>query len=165
MDNHVFMQDVIILDYYNSLILFSTMEEIMTHKDYFVIELAIKHVWTKKIDYEDFITQLYIHGCAGFEQYTASHLIEDYICKYATKGGINSDNWNISFQSICNDYIDDGQNDKTTRSLYAKYMNEIVKADSKTQDECVFLLAGGILTTNTVITKKCSINSTMLDNI
>ena len=43
---------------------------------------------------------------AGFEQYTASHLIEDYITKYNTKGGLNSDNWNVSFQSIIKDYTD-----------------------------------------------------------
>ena len=33
----------------------------------------------KRIDYEDFIIKLNIHGCAGFEQYTASHLLEDYV--------------------------------------------------------------------------------------
>ena len=31
-----------------------------------------------KIVYEAFIIKLNIHGCSGFEQYTASHLIEDY---------------------------------------------------------------------------------------
>ena len=39
---------------------------------------------------------------------------------------------------------------KTARSVCAKYMIEIMKAESKTQDECVYLLAGGTLTTNTV---------------
>ena len=61
------------------------------------------------IDYEDFIIKLNIHGCAGFEQYTASHLIEDYVTKYNTKGGLNSDNWNVSFKSIIEDYTDTGQ--------------------------------------------------------
>ena len=60
----------------------------------------------KKINYEDFIIKRNIHCCAGFEQYTASHLIEDYITKYNTKGGLNSDNWNVSFQSIIKDYTD-----------------------------------------------------------
>ena len=54
----------------------------------------------KGINYEDFIIKLNIHGCASFEQYTASHLIEDYITKYNTKGGLNFDNWNVTFQSI-----------------------------------------------------------------
>ena len=43
-------------------------------------------------------------------------------------------------------------------------MIEIMKAESKTHDECVYLLAGGTLTTNTVQTKKCSVSSTDLDN-
>ena len=54
---------------------------------------------------------------------------------------------------------------KTARSVYAKYMIEIMKAESKTQDECVYLLARGTLTTNTVKTKKCSVSSTDLDNL
>ena len=53
---------------------------------------------------------------------------------------------------------------KTARSIYAKDMIEIVKTESKTQDECVYLLAGGTLTTNTVQTKKYSVSSTDLDN-
>ena len=40
-----------------------------------------------------------------------------------------------------------------------------MKAESKTQDECVYLLAGGTLTTNAVQTKKCSVSSTDLDNL
>ena len=44
-------------------------------------------------------------------------------------------------------------------------MIEIMKAESKTHDECVYLLAGGTLTTNTVQTKKCSVSSTDLDNL
>ena len=54
---------------------------------------------------------------------------------------------------------------KTARSVYAKYMIEIMKAELKTQDECVYLLAGGTLTTNTVQTKKCSVSSTDIDNL
>ena len=54
---------------------------------------------------------------------------------------------------------------KTARSVYAKYMIEIMKAESKTQDEYVYLLTGGTLTTNTVQTKKCSISSIDLDNL
>ena len=117
------------------------------------------------IDYEDFIIKLNIHGCAGFEQYTASHLIEDYVTKYNTKGGLNSDNWNVSFKSIIEDYTDTGLSDKTARSVYAKYMNEIIKLESKTQDEAVYLLSGGHLTTNTVQTKKCSVNTIDLKKI
>ena len=109
----------------------------------------------KKINYEDFITKLNIHGCAGFEQYTASRLIEHYVIKYNTKGGLNSDNWNVSFQSI----TDSGNCDKTFRSVYAKYMYEIVKLESKTHDECVYLLSRGHLLTNTVQTRKCSVNT------
>ena len=33
-------------------------------------------------------------------------------------------------------------------------MNEIMKLESKTQDECVYSFSGGHLTTNTVQTKK-----------
>ena len=79
--------------------------------------------------------------------------------KYNTKGGINSDNWNVSFKSIIKDFTDSGNSDKTTRSVHTKYMNEIVKLVSKTQDECVYLLSGGHLSTNTVQTKKCSVNT------
>ena len=42
------------------------------------------------IDYEDFIIKLNIHDCVGFEQYIASHLLEDYVTKYNTKGDLNS---------------------------------------------------------------------------
>ena len=48
-----------------------------------------------KINYEGFIIKLNIHGFAGFEQYTDSHLIEGYVTKYNTKGDLNSDNWNV----------------------------------------------------------------------
>ena len=39
----------------------------------------------KDIDYKDFIIKLNIHGCAGFEQYRASHLLEDYVTKTIQK--------------------------------------------------------------------------------
>ena len=51
------------------------------------------------------------------------------------------------------------ESDKTAMSVYAKYMNEIIKLVSKTQDECVYLLSGGHISTNTVHTKKCSVNT------
>ena len=85
-----------------------------------------------KINYVDFIIKLNIHGCAGFEQYTASYLIEEYVTKYNTKEGLNSDNWNVSFQSMIKDYTDSSNCDKTARSLYAKYMYEIIILESKT---------------------------------
>ena len=78
----------------------------------------------KGIDYEDFIIKLNIHGCVGFEQYTASCLLEKYVTKYNTKGGLNSDNWNVPFKAIIKDYVDSGNSDKTVKSVYAKYMNE-----------------------------------------
>ena len=53
-----------------------------------------------KINYEDFIIKLNIHGCASFEQYTASHLIEDYVIKYNTKGGLYSDNLIFNFNLL-----------------------------------------------------------------
>ena len=52
---------------------------------------------TIKKNYEDFIIKLNIYGCVGFEQYTASHLIEDYVTKNSTKGSLNADNWNVSY--------------------------------------------------------------------
>ena len=82
-----------------------------------------------KINYEDFIIKLNIHGCAGFEQYTTSHLIEDYVTQYNTKGGLNFDNWNVSFQSIIKDYTDSDYCDNTARFLYAKYMYENMKLE------------------------------------
>ena len=100
-----------------------------------------------------------------FSTPSASHLIENYICKYATKGGVNSDNWEISFKSICQDYTDNGNKNKTARSVYAKYMIEIMKAESKTHDECVYLLAGDTFTINTVQTKEYSVSSTDLDKL
>ena len=39
----------------------------------------------KGIDDEDFIIKRNIHGCVGFEQYTASRLLEDYVTKCNTK--------------------------------------------------------------------------------
>ena len=51
---------------------------------------------------------------------------------YNTKGGLNSYNWNVSFQSIIKDYTDSGNCDKTARSVYAKYMYKIMKLESKT---------------------------------
>ena len=98
----------------------------------------MRHVWKKCIDYEDFNINLNIHGCAKFEQYTASHLLEDYVTKFNTKGDLNFNNWNVSFKSIFKDYTDSGNSDKTARSVYAKYINEIIKYVSKTQDECVY---------------------------
>ena len=118
----------------------------------------------KVINYENFLVQLNIHGCVGFEQYTSSHFIENYICKYTTKRGVNSDNLEISFKSICKDYTNNGIMIKIARYVYAKYMIEIRKAESKTHDEYVYLLTGGTLITKTVHTKKCSVSSTYLDN-
>ena len=66
---------------------------------------------------------------------------------------------------MCKDYTDNGNSNKTVRSLYTKYMIEIMKAESKTHCECVYLLAGGMLTTNTVQTKNISVSSTDLDNL
>ena len=45
-----------------------------------------------KMNYDDFIIKLNNHGCTRFEKYIASHLIEDYISKYNTKGGLNFNN-------------------------------------------------------------------------
>ena len=67
-----------------------------------------------------------------------------------TKGGSNSDNWEVLFKSICKDYTDNDNMNKTTRYVYEKYMIKIIKTESKIQDEYVYLLAGGTLTTNTV---------------
>ena len=88
-----------------------------------------------------------MHGCVRFEQYTAFHLMENYICKYTTKGGVNSDNLEVSFKSTYKDYTDNGNMNKIARSIYAKYMIEIMITESKTQDECVYLLARCTLTT------------------
>ena len=66
---------------------------------------------------------------------------------------------------MCKDYTDNDNSNKTVRSVYTKYMIEIMKAESKTYCECVYLLVGGMLTTNTVQTKKCSVSSTDLDNL
>ena len=74
----------------------------------------------KDIDCEDFIIKLNIYDCARFEQYIASHLLEDYVTKYNTKGGLNSDNQNVSFKPIIRDYTDSGNIDKTTRSVLCK---------------------------------------------
>ena len=112
-----------------------------------------------KINYEDFIIKLNNHGCDEFEKFTASHLVEDYITKYNTKWGLSSDKWIVSSKLIVKDYIDSGNSDKTVRSVYAKYMNDIIKLVPKTQDECVHLLSGGQLTTNTVQTKKYYVNT------
>ena len=38
-------------------------------------------------------------------------------------------------------------------------MYKIMKLESKTQDECVYLISGGHLTTNTVQTRKFSANT------
>ena len=82
MDNLDFIQDVIILKFYSSLIhggnndtqrLLSNITGLVTCME-------------KNLSYENFLVQLNIHGCVGFEQYTASHLIENYVYKYATKG-------------------------------------------------------------------------------
>ena len=86
------------------------------------------------LNYKKFLVQLNIHDCVRFEQYTASYLIKNYIFKYVTKGGVNSDNWEISFKTICQDYTDNGNKNKTARSIYAKYMIEIMKAESYTHD-------------------------------
>ena len=83
----------------------------------------------KNINYEDFIIKLNIHGCVGFEYCTDFYLIEDYITKYNTRGGLIFDNWNVSFQSIIEDYTDSGNYDKTARSVYAKYMYKIMKLE------------------------------------
>ena len=107
----------------------------------------------KGINYENFLVQLNIHNFVDFEQYTASHLIDNYICKYTTKGGANSNNWEFSFKYICKDYTDNDNMNKISRFVYAKYMIKIMKAESKTQEKYIYLLAGGTHTTNTVHTK------------
>ena len=65
-------------------------------------------------------------------------------------GFLNSDNWNVSLQSIIKDYTNSGNCDKISRPIYAKCVYEIMKLESKIQDECVYLLSGGHLTANTV---------------
>ena len=55
--------------------------------------------------------KLNIRISVGFCQCTAVNLVEDYVTKYNTKGGLNSDNWNISFQSIIKDYTNSGDSD------------------------------------------------------
>ena len=45
------------------------------------------------------------------------------------------------------------------------YMYVIIKLESKTQDECVYLLSGGHLTTNTVQTRKFYVNTIYLKKI
>ena len=44
-------------------------------------------------------------------------------------------------------------------------MYEIMKLESKTQDKCVYLLSESNLTTNTVQTRKFSINTIVLKKI
>ena len=44
-------------------------------------------------------------------------------------------------------------------------MYKIMKLESTTQDECVYLLSGGHLTTNTVQTRKCSVNTIELKEL
>ena len=63
------------------------------------------------------------------------------------------------FKSNIKDYIDSGNSDKTDMSVYAKYINEIIKLGAKTQNECVYLLSRGYLPTNTVQTKNISVNT------
>ena len=50
------------------------------------------YVWKNDINYEDCIIKFNIHGCSGFEQYPASYLIENYVTKYNTIWGVDSDN-------------------------------------------------------------------------
>ena len=50
------------------------------------------YVWKNNNDYEEFVINLNIHGCARFEHHTVSHIIEDYVIKYNTKECLNSDN-------------------------------------------------------------------------
>ena len=45
------------------------------------------------------------------------------------KGGLNSDNWNASFQSIIKDYTNSSHCDNTVRLVYAKYMYEIMELE------------------------------------
>ena len=56
------------------------------------------------------------------------------------------------------------ESDKTTSSVYTKFMNEIIKLVSKTQDECVYLLFGGHLSTNNVQTKNVQLTQWILKN-
>ena len=44
-------------------------------------------------------------------------------------------------------------------------MNKIVKLEPKTQDECIYFLSGGHLTTHTVQTRKRSVNTINLNKI
>ena len=79
------------------------------------------------INYEDCIIKFNILGCSGFEQYPASYLIENYVTKYNTIWGVDSDNWNVSFWSIIKDITDSGNSDKTLglfiQSVFMKLWN------------------------------------------
>ena len=113
---------------------------------------------TKKNDSEHLFIKLNIHGCTRFEQYTASPLLDDHVTKYDIKRSLNSDNLTVLFQSIVKYYTDSGNYDKSAMSIYGKYMYEIIKLESKTQDECIYLLSGGHISTHTVQTRKISMN-------
>ena len=52
------------------------------------------------------------------------------------------------------DYTNSGNCDKTAGYVYTKYMYEIMKLELKIQDDCVYLLFEGHLSTNTTQTRK-----------
>ena len=71
----------------------------------------------------------------------------------------------MSFKSIIKYFTESDNSDKTARFVYAKYMIEIIKLESKTQYEAVYLLSGGHLTTSTVQTNKRSVDTIHLTKI
>ena len=84
----------------------------------------------KDINYEDLIMKLNILWSAGIDQYKASHIIENYVTKYNPKGDVNPDT-----KDLCNI----GTSIKKTSSIYAKYVNKVMKLQSKAQNNCVYI--------------------------
>ena len=74
------------------IILEEIVQEYLQNHIPFYITLVNETCMEKGIDDEDFIIKRNIHGCAGFEQYAASRLLEEYVTKCNTKGSLNSDN-------------------------------------------------------------------------
>lgn len=115
---------------------------------------TFKKIKERGMSYFHFLTCLQIIHKIGLEQFSGSYIVEQYITKYVSKGSFGSTNWDYCLKTIAENYCKDDNESKTLRSMVAKHMNSIFKLESKSCDEAIFTLSGGLLTRNSYTPRK-----------
>ena len=110
-------------------------------------------------------------GKIGLERFSGADIGIDYSTKYFTKGGMNSDSWNVSQRSMASDYCKKKKEmnearKPTIRAIISKSMYEVTNQMSITRDQSIYICASGRLVRNSFGTpSKCSVNELPIKDI